>query len=313
MYLQTGLLKTLSYQIFLSVCFRTVGLQIPHNFWIFLGLITLSFYADAHSGRLDSENCHVCRSNCEQLNLVPFVRHCHGTVQLKNNPFNELRIDYSGGFTIWLDCAKRGVIKFQYSAQRDTGNAKRLSSFFVDPDVPNICQQTSVKSYKRPIGKKPTYDRGHLVPANHMDNSDEAIRQSNYMTNVLPQVRQMNRGAWLRTEKIIECYRDIDELLVIGGVIWGDDLSDDFFMNSHGVETPSSFWKIIIRGVNGDTRVISWIIPNSAEATHRNLDTYLVSINEIEELTGEFITVDEFLKDNVSSISWIIPRGCSQK
>jgi len=26
---------------------------------------------------------------------------------------------------------------------------------------------------------------------------------------------------------ITECYRDIDELLVIGGVIWGDDATDD--------------------------------------------------------------------------------------
>jgi endonuclease G, mitochondrial len=29
----------------------------------------------------------------------------------------------------------------------------------------------------------------------------------------------MNRGAWLRTEEIVECYRNMDELLIIGGVI----------------------------------------------------------------------------------------------
>jgi DNA/RNA endonuclease G (NUC1) len=41
------------------------------------------------------------------------------------------------------------------------------------------------------------------------------------MTNILPQAANMNRGTWLLTEEIIECYRDIDELLVIGGVIGG--------------------------------------------------------------------------------------------
>ena len=39
---------------------------------------------------------------------------------------------------------------------------------------------------------------------------------------ILPQSANMNRGAWLLTEEIVECYRDIGELLVIGGVVWGD-------------------------------------------------------------------------------------------
>jgi len=56
------------------------------------------------------------------------------------------------------------------------------------------------------------------------------------MTNILPQALNMNRGAWLQTEEIIECYRDIDELLVIGGVIWGNNPADDFFIESHGVK-----------------------------------------------------------------------------
>ena len=32
------------------------------------------------------------------------------------------------------------------------------------------------------------FDRGHLVMSNHMDDNKLAIKQSNYMTNVLPQV-----------------------------------------------------------------------------------------------------------------------------
>lgn len=82
-----------------------------------------------------------------------------------------LRLDYTGGFTLWLDCEKRGAVKFQYNAQRDTGNVKRSSSFYLDPKVPAHCQQTSAGSYRRPSGEKPTFDRGHLVPANHLDHS----------------------------------------------------------------------------------------------------------------------------------------------
>ena len=128
---------------------------------------------------------------------------------------NLLQLNYEG-FTVWLDCEKRGAIKFQYNAQHDTGNEARASDFKLDSNVPKECQQTTARAYGN------NYDRGHQVPANHLDYSPEAIRQSNYMTNILPQTSQMNRGAWLLTEEIIECYRDIDELLVIGGVIWGE-------------------------------------------------------------------------------------------
>ena len=104
-------------------------------------------------------------------------------------------------------------MKFLYNAQHDTGNFKPLKSFHVDPNVSSSCQQLSAKTYKQ---KGQRYDRGHLVPANHLDYSKVTIRQSNFMTNILPQAANMNRGAWLLTEEITECYRDIDELLIIG-------------------------------------------------------------------------------------------------
>ena len=102
----------------------------------------------------------------------------------------------------------------------------------------------------------------------------------------------MNRGAWLLTEEITECYRDIDELLIIGGVVWGDNPEDDFYVNSHGVKTPDAFWKVIVR----NDRVIAWIVPNSSTATRKRLDDYLVSVDEIERISGESIPVADSLK-----------------
>lgn len=218
---------------------------------------------------------------------------------------NILRLDYDG-FTVWLDCARRGAVKFRYNAQRDSGSVKRYKRFFLDPDVPAECQQTSTKGYGR------DYDRGHLVPANHLDHSPSAIKATNTMTNILPQAANMNRGAWLLTEEIIECYRDIDELLVIGGVIWGDDPSDDYFLESHGVRTPDAFWKVVIRGTGEDERAIAWIVPNSQVATKKRLDNYLVSVDELEWQTGEKIPVANYAKHERLKKSWMIPRGCDK-
>jgi len=216
-----------------------------------------------------------------------------------------LRLDYEG-FSVWLNCKKRGAMKFRYNAQHDNGNFKRYKKFHLDPNVPKRCQQKSFRGY----GKG--YDRGHLVPANHLDYSRNAIRQSNYMTNVLPQAANMNRGAWLRTEEITECYRDIDELLIIGGVIWGNNPADDYFVKSHGVKTPDAYWKVIIRGTGQDERAIAWIIPNSREAKRGQLDHYLISIEKLERVTGEKIPVADYAKHDKLQRSWMIPRGCNK-
>lgn len=275
---------------------------------LFLALLTTSTVALAHPGGLNAEGCHNNRKTGEY--------HCHNHAQPKtsiaktidftqSNTTGTLKLDYEG-FTVWLDCHERAPIKFRYNAQHDMGNFKRYDKFMLDPNVPKECQQFTSKAYD--LG----YDRGHQVPANHLDSSALAIKQSNYMTNVLPQTSQMNRGAWLLTEEIVECYRDIDELLVMGGVIWGNDTSNDLFVNSHGVRTPDYFYKVIIRGSGQDERAIAWVVPNSSDALKSQLDSYLVSISELEKMTGETFPVAEYAKYDKPSASWLIPQGCNK-
>jgi endonuclease G len=213
-----------------------------------------------------------------------------------------LRLNYEG-FTVWLDCAQRAAVKFRYNAQHDTGNQPRDGDFRLDPNVPKECQQTNTKGYGH------GYDRGHQVPANHLDYSPVAIKQSNYMTNILPQTQQMNRGAWKLTEEIVECYRDIDELLVLGGVIWGNNPADDYFVKSHGVKTPDAFWKVVVRG---DGRAIAWIVPNTKDATEAKLDSYIVTVEDIEKRTGEKLPVTGDARTTKPKGSWVVPIGCNK-
>jgi endonuclease G len=122
----------------------------------------------------------------------------------------------------------------------------------------------------------------------------------------------MNRGVWLLTEEILEYYRDIDDLLVIGGVIWGDNPEDDYFVQSHGVQTPDAFWKVIVRGDGQDEMVIAWVVPNSQDATKNNPDDFLVSTDEIENMPDEKIPVADDVKQYKPSQSCMIPGGCNQ-
>lgn len=217
-----------------------------------------------------------------------------------------LKIDYEG-YTVWLDCERKGAIKFHYMASADSGSFKRSNKYLLDQNVPTRCQQTSSATYKRPKGQT-RYDRGHLVPANHLDGSKKAIKQSNYMTNILPQAANMNRGAWLLTEEIVECYRDLEQLDVWGGVIWGENTANDHFLKSHGVQTPDAYWKVIMRG----KKSIAWIIPNSPNAKRKNLDQYVVSINSVEKISGMTFDVPNAHKSKTESVSWMLPNNCDK-
>jgi endonuclease G len=212
-----------------------------------------------------------------------------------------LKLEYEG-YTLWLDCERRAAVRFAYRAVKDSGRLPRGHRFRLDPAVPAACQQTSTRPY--PAG----YDRGHQVPANHLDHSATAIRQSHYMTNILPQTAELNRGAWQMSEMIIECYRDLGELQVTGGPLWYGKTLDAPLLTTHQVRVPSAYWKLIVRD-NGEA--IAWVMPNDAEAVAAALEDYRVPVAQIERLIGATLPVSDVARRSVAR-SWPLPPGCDR-
>lgn len=166
--------------------------------------------------------------------------------------------------------------------QADTGSAARTSSFTLDTELPSGCAgQASTASY---ASVRTGCDRGHLMTSNHMDYNATYIRRANLMSNMVPQAATFNQGIWVRAENVTECYREIASVQVYGGVIYSDT-RNDYCLTSPGIRTPDFFWKTIITAnPAGGTRAISWLIPNSA--TLGSLDSYIVSIDQLEDLHG---------------------------
>ena len=54
------------------------------------------------------------------------------------------------------------------------------------------------------------------------------------------------------------------------------------------------------------------MIPSTAEATLKRLDSYLVSIADLEARTGETMPVDDWLKEDMPEVSWTMPIGCDR-
>lgn len=219
-------------------------------------------------------------------------------------------LDY-GNWSIEYSCEHRGYQYFHYITVKDSGSLDRYKPFHIDKDIPKECSQKTTKSYRLPKGSVITYDRGHGVHQNIWDHSKKLMKLSNMMTNIVPQASQLNRrGVWRKTEELTECYRDIGEVEVWGGVIWGNDESNDYFKNSHGVTTPDQLWKII-KFPNG--KVNAWLMPNDNTPTAVKMDTYLVSPAKIMRATGYEFDISRSEISELDSYSQPKPKGCSLK
>jgi endonuclease G, mitochondrial len=217
-------------------------------------------------------------------------------------------------FSLLYDCDAHTALRYGYTLTADTGIAARPNTFTLDdPALPAGCgQQTSAGSYASVV---PGWDRGHLVPANHMDGSDALIAETFNMTNIVPQRSAFNQGIWADAETIAECYRDLAPVQVAGGVVY-DDTANDLFLASHGIRTPDWFWMTLVTTEpgTGATRVIAWLIPNAAGLGA--LNDYIVSVNTLEGRVGaNRVGLDGLageLKALKPAVSWALPAGCNQ-
>ncbi|MFQ5580975.1 MAG: DNA/RNA non-specific endonuclease [Nitrospiria bacterium] len=240
------------------------------------------------------------------------VAHFSGIAQAEDF----LKRQYNG-FTLWLDCkTHHGAVAFYYEIGTDTGNASRKSGRFrFDRSVPLTCQPQSWRSYRTTTvdPSSGTWDRGHLVPANHMDGSDKTLNDTFFLTNILPQNSAFNqsRGAWHLTEIITECYREITPLKVWGGVIWGNDTNNDYFTVTHGIKTPDFWWKLIYR--SDKKEYVAWLFPNHQGAKASDMDSFLISIEGLKSRV-DFMPDIGLLKESPSAgitptASWQVEKS----
>ncbi len=213
-------------------------------------------------------------------------------------------------FTLEYDCDLRSALRYEYTLSKDTGSASRPGSFQQDPDLPDGCDgQFSTQSYASVVSG---WDRGHLVTSNHMDLNSTTIKQANYMSNIAPQASRFNQGIWVEAENVVECYRDVAPVQVVGGLVY-DDESNDYFLDSHGIPTPDYFWKVIITkdAQSGASKAIAWFIPNSDDVGA--LDEYILSISELEDRVGASavrIQASASVKAMKPVRTWSLPSNC---
>ena len=179
-------------------------------------------------------------------------------------------------FAIGFSCAQKSAMWVFYRVDpelHDAVDVSRQNNFRADLRVPLECQND--------LGNFPKgFDRGHLASSATFDNTIDVNSETFMATNLVPQRLELNRGLWRRLE---QAERDLSDKFGLLNVITGPLFLEKEKLVENGILLPNSFYKIIY--VESLAIAFSFLLPNE-QRLKRSLDSYVVSIDEVESLTG---------------------------
>lgn len=157
---------------------------------------------------------------------------------------------------------------------------ERSNSFKVDPLLARWTNHAGIYA-------KSGYDRGHLAPAADFVFSDTAMQETFLYSNMSPQFPVFNRGIWKKVETTVRAWADdFDSLWIVTGPVW----QSDSLAASFQLPVASHFYKVVVCFRDSSYSVGGFLVPHAA--SQQPSTNYLVSVNEIEALTG----IDFFLQ-----------------
>lgn len=183
-------------------------------------------------------------------------------------------------------------VSWELTGAETRGEITRTNKFFADPEVEGSAE-TWDYSYSG-------YDRGHMAPAGDMRWNKEAMEQTFYMTNIVPQAKALNAGTWKNLEEKCRQWAAIDSAvyIVCGPVIDGNPIE---YIGDSRVYVPRKFFKVIISPYANPARGIGFIMPN--EKVEGGMQACAVSIDSVETLTGHdfFSSLPDEIEDEIES------------
>ena len=172
---------------------------------------------------------------------------------------------------------KAPVAVFEHlTAAAINGPAKRRDNFRADPAVTANCRAT-LADYAT-VGQ--THDRGHMAPAGNNTQNDQIMSESFFLSNMVAQVANNNRGIWkqLETWERDWAERGGDWYVISGGIF---DAGHPVTGNGLGI--PTRLFKVLHNKEANQT--VAYIMPNTALPV-ADLPRYQVRLEDVEQATG---------------------------
>jgi endonuclease G len=165
------------------------------------------------------------------------------------------------------------------------------------------------------------FDRGHMAPAASMKFSEDATKESFYLSNMSPQVgKGLNRSIWADLEALTRdwaCERG--EVIAITGPIY--DTEKPKGIGDNKVAIPNAFYKIAYDPKNH--KAIAFILPNKAidkkgKKSWDVLKDYIVPVSEVESRVDiDFLSALPKRERNriepLKSVMWPSRKACAKE
>jgi endonuclease G len=201
----------------------------------------------------------------------------NGTPQYQAEPGDQ-EICHTNYAVIHRCSVKAPVAVFEHLTMAAmTGPAKRKNDFRPDPQVTPACSAT-LSDYAT-VGR--THDRGHMAPAGNNTQNDQIMSESFFLSNMVAQNNNNNRGIWKQLETWERSWAtnpNADFYIVSGGIF-----DPGHPVTGNGLGIPTRLYKIIVEKRSGNVQ--AYLMPNAALLV-ADLPKYQVPMAAIEQATG---------------------------
>ncbi|MDR1347612.1 MAG: DNA/RNA non-specific endonuclease [Prevotellaceae bacterium] len=195
-------------------------------------------------------------------------------------------------------------VAYELTKEEVEGTIPRFDAFLPDPEVP---YEKSATTYDY---SNSGWDRGHMAPAGDMKWSEQAMKESFYLSNICPQNKNLNGGIWKNLEEQVrELAAQKGKIYVICGPIVSRLPKT---IGSNKVAVPDAFFKTLLQNDNENWYAIAFMFAN--ESGRKPLSTYAMSVEDMQIITDiDFFpaltdSIEEKVESQVDFTKWNINR-----
>ncbi|NP_001090384.1 nuclease EXOG, mitochondrial [Xenopus laevis] len=178
------------------------------------------------------------------------------------------------------------------SRTKTVGSADRKHcKFKPDPNIPKMFSATN-EDY---LGSG--WTRGHMAPAGDNKFSTEAMAETFYLSNIVPQNYENNAGFWNRMEMYCrDLTKRFEDVWVVSGPLELPTSHEDGkkrvtyeVIGADEVAVPSHLYKVILvreKGSEQPLAIGAFVVPNSPIGFDHQLPEYKVQLEDLEKMSG---------------------------
>lgn len=217
--------------------------------------------------------------------------------QLSDDDFLVEHTGFALSFDETTNCPR--WVAWELTAEEvETKAVTRVNDFCGDPLVP-APHRVEPSDYR-----ESGYDRGHMCPAGDMKWSSRAMSDCFYMSNICPQVGELNRRWWEHLESACRRWaRQEGSVYICCGPLFKSSRRVKTIGGDVRVRVPNGFFKVVLSLREDAEKAIGFVYSN--RDSRQPMSSAVCTVDSVETLTGLdfFPLLPDSLEERLESFS----------